>query len=209
MTALFHLPMVRPKTRGECAGGPRPCPWVSCRYHLMLTVDRFGKVTEHFADIEDMRETCALDVADKGEPMMHGEIAALVGVSPQMAQQNDTVALHTLARRLGDGYSPRAKERAEELSAHTSKRLKAQAYKNVAAARRERRKAENAEATAAIFKALRNGPLSGKGVAAATRLHPTTVGRHLAGMRADGRLARSPGRQHEYLWSIPESVAAE
>ena len=25
----------RPKTRGDCAGGPRPCPWVGCRYHLL------------------------------------------------------------------------------------------------------------------------------------------------------------------------------
>ena len=26
----------RPQTRGECAGGARPCPWVSCRYHLLI-----------------------------------------------------------------------------------------------------------------------------------------------------------------------------
>lgn len=25
---------VRPRTRGECVDGPRPCPWVDCRHHL-------------------------------------------------------------------------------------------------------------------------------------------------------------------------------
>lgn len=38
----------RPRTRGECANGPRPCPWVSCRYHLLLevkppSVDEYGR----------------------------------------------------------------------------------------------------------------------------------------------------------------------
>lgn len=27
---------IRPRTRGECAGSPRPCPWAGCRYHLLL-----------------------------------------------------------------------------------------------------------------------------------------------------------------------------
>jgi hypothetical protein len=28
----------RPRNRSECKDGPRPCPWVSCRYHLALDV---------------------------------------------------------------------------------------------------------------------------------------------------------------------------
>ncbi len=47
MTGVFRLPIVRPKTRGECASGPRPCPWVSCRHHLYLDVDKNGSVIEH------------------------------------------------------------------------------------------------------------------------------------------------------------------
>lgn len=31
---LKVYPDERPKTRGECYGMPRPCPFVSCRYHL-------------------------------------------------------------------------------------------------------------------------------------------------------------------------------
>lgn len=28
----------RPRTRADCLEGPRPCPWVSCRYHLLTEV---------------------------------------------------------------------------------------------------------------------------------------------------------------------------
>lgn len=26
----------RPQVRGDCENGPRPCPWVSCEYHLAI-----------------------------------------------------------------------------------------------------------------------------------------------------------------------------
>lgn len=25
----------RPRTRGECVGGERPCPWASCEHHAI------------------------------------------------------------------------------------------------------------------------------------------------------------------------------
>lgn len=58
----------RPKTRGECADGPRPCPYVSCRFHLYLDVNGAGGLKLNFPDLEvgDMAESCALDVADRG-----------------------------------------------------------------------------------------------------------------------------------------------
>jgi hypothetical protein len=43
----------------------RPCPWVSCRYHL-----------------EHEIESCALDVADKGAKTLQ-EVAGYLGVSFQ------------------------------------------------------------------------------------------------------------------------------
>ncbi len=30
----------RPRTRAECAGGARPCPWVACEHHLLLELGR-------------------------------------------------------------------------------------------------------------------------------------------------------------------------
>src|SRR4051812_3931279 len=59
----------RPKTRGECLGMERPCPFVSCRYHLALDVnEERGSIKENFPgiELEDRAETCALDVADQG-----------------------------------------------------------------------------------------------------------------------------------------------
>jgi len=60
----------RPRTRGECEDGPRPCPFVGCRYNAWLDVSRGGAVKFNHPDIapEDMPAawSCTLDVADRG-----------------------------------------------------------------------------------------------------------------------------------------------
>ena len=58
----------RPRVRADCVDGPRPCPWVSCRHHLYLDVKPNGSVVINHPDteLEDMAETCSLDVADHG-----------------------------------------------------------------------------------------------------------------------------------------------
>lgn len=58
----------RPRTRGECVGGPRPCPWVSCRHHLALEITADGVRLMLPEDPDDWHglETCSLDVADRG-----------------------------------------------------------------------------------------------------------------------------------------------
>ena len=59
----------RPATRGECLTEVRPCPYVTCKYHLYLDVNpETGSIKLNFPDLEvwDMKETCALDVADRG-----------------------------------------------------------------------------------------------------------------------------------------------
>jgi hypothetical protein len=68
--ALLYPPIdiPRPETRGECKQEMRPCPWVSCKHHLYLDVNpETGSIKLNFPDLEvwEMRETCALDVADK------------------------------------------------------------------------------------------------------------------------------------------------
>jgi hypothetical protein len=59
---------VRPRTRGECADGPRPCPFVSCRHHLFLEVEQNGSIKFNQPDVEvwEMAESCAIDIADRG-----------------------------------------------------------------------------------------------------------------------------------------------
>lgn len=59
----------RPKTRGDCVDGIRPCPYVSCSQHLYLDVNpETGAIKLNFPHLEvwEMEESCALDVADRG-----------------------------------------------------------------------------------------------------------------------------------------------
>ena len=91
----MHL-RVLPATRSECVDGARPCPLVSCRYHLLLDIAEDGRlfVTREIdeGDADDivevltaMPETCALDVAARG--MTLEEIAALMGMRRQSVDQ--------------------------------------------------------------------------------------------------------------------------
>jgi hypothetical protein len=77
----------RPRTRGDCANGPRPCPWASCRYHLALEVlEPTGNIKFNFPDaaddFSDLPATCALDVADLG-----GALLETVGVAMNMTRE--------------------------------------------------------------------------------------------------------------------------
>ncbi len=59
----------RPQTRSECQSMQRPCPFVSCAHHLYLDVNpESGAIKLNFPHLEvwEMKETCALDVADRG-----------------------------------------------------------------------------------------------------------------------------------------------
>ncbi len=59
----------RPKTRAECVEELRPCPWVACKFHLYLDVNpETGSIKINFPDLEpwDMKDTCSLDVAQRG-----------------------------------------------------------------------------------------------------------------------------------------------
>lgn len=70
MAELADMPdYERPGSREQCANGPRPCPFVSCRYHLYLDVNpRTGSIKLNFPDKEvwELEFTCALDVAEQG-----------------------------------------------------------------------------------------------------------------------------------------------
>lgn len=79
----------RPRTRGECAGGQRPCPWVSCRYHLYLDVQpRTGAIKLNLPDIEveDMKESCVLDVAER-EGITFEEVGTFINLTRERIRQ--------------------------------------------------------------------------------------------------------------------------
>jgi len=80
--ARVSLPVLeRPRTRAECADGPRPCPWVSCRHHLYGYVDAVGhyRVAKPWLHPWELAESCSLDVAEQGGLDDH-ETAAVSGV---------------------------------------------------------------------------------------------------------------------------------
>lgn len=92
----------RPTCRSECVQGPRPCPWVSCRYHLFLDVTEHGSLRmPHGKTADDllaMQQTCSLDVADDGGLPVR-EISDLFKLSDFGARLILNKALGTLSRR--------------------------------------------------------------------------------------------------------------
>lgn len=89
---LAELEAARPTRRSECVGGMRPCPFVSCRHHLALDVTEAGSMRLTAELLEDMADTCALDVADRG-PNGYSVIARALGVSLERARQICEAAL--------------------------------------------------------------------------------------------------------------------
>lgn len=91
----------RPRTRGDCADGPRPCPWVSCRHHLLLDVLATGSIRYAFPheDVELLPETCALDVADRG-PVTLAEVGAIGNVTRERIRQVEGKALQRVQAAL-------------------------------------------------------------------------------------------------------------
>ena len=86
----------RPMTRGECVDGPRPCPWVSCRHHLAYEVSPAGGLKEKFPglELEQLPQTCSLDVADTGGMALDG-VGALLNVTQERVRQIERSALES------------------------------------------------------------------------------------------------------------------
>ena len=103
--AGYDAHRVLPLTRGDCEGGPRPCPLASCKHHLALDIHpRTGSIKLNFPDLEvwEMRETCALDVAERiycrGIDATWEEIGELLNVTREAARLIEHSALRKLRR---------------------------------------------------------------------------------------------------------------
>ena len=89
----------RPRTRAECAQAARPCPFVSCRFHLYIDVSlRTGAIKLNFPDLEvwEMGESCALDVADRGGTTLE-DVGAIMNLTRERIRQLEVKALAKLA----------------------------------------------------------------------------------------------------------------
>lgn len=91
----------RPRTRADCLPGgcneQRPCPWVSCKYSLYLDVTKIGSLRLNYPELgpEDMAESCALDIADRGGIMLE-EVGALLRIVRERVRQVEFHALLTI-----------------------------------------------------------------------------------------------------------------
>ncbi len=99
-----HLPMLapvapaRPRTRAECVDSERPCPFVSCRYHLAIDVDpATGEIVAE-RELEGLTETCVLDVADRDGASLD-VVGAAIGSDRTTLQKTEQRALERLSRR--------------------------------------------------------------------------------------------------------------
>jgi len=76
----------------------RPCGFVSCRHHLYLGVnERTGSIKLNFPGLEvwDLPESCALDVADRGEMTLEA-VGELMNLTRERVRQLETSALEKL-----------------------------------------------------------------------------------------------------------------
>ena len=92
---IEEMDAMRPRVRAECASGPRPCPFLSCKHHLYLDINpSTGSIKLNFPDTElwDLPETCALDVADRGGVTLE-EVGTLLNLTRERIRQVETHGL--------------------------------------------------------------------------------------------------------------------
>lgn len=104
----YPTDVVRPKTRGDCENGVRPCPFVSCKHNLYLDVmhnmslSRRGAgevvLSQPGVEPDEMAESCALDVADRGGASLY-ELAPILNVSPERVRQLEAKILQKARKR--------------------------------------------------------------------------------------------------------------
>ncbi len=95
----------RPRTRSDCAGGQRPCPWVSCKHHLYLDVNQeTGSIKLNFPDLDiaEMKDTCSLDVADRGGITLE-EVGEILNLTRERIRQVEVRGLVKLKMISPDG----------------------------------------------------------------------------------------------------------
>ena len=103
---LYPTPDVpRPVSRGACKEEARPCPWVSCKYHLYLDVNpETGSIKLNFPDLEvwEMNDTCALDVADRNGITLE-EVGEIMNLTRERVRQVEVRGLLKLKMMAPDG----------------------------------------------------------------------------------------------------------
>ena len=88
----------KPRCRGDCREMERPCPFVSCKYHLFIDVHPVrGSIKVNFPDLEvwEMTESCALDIADRGGITLE-DVGLIMNLTRERVRQLETQGLGKL-----------------------------------------------------------------------------------------------------------------
>ena len=90
-----------PKKRSECLNTSRPCPWLRCKHHMVwCTYDIKNMTNDEILDlIFNLKETCTLDVADRGGVTLE-EVGEIMGVSRERVRQIESSRLGGAIRKL-------------------------------------------------------------------------------------------------------------
>ena len=94
----------RPKSRGECANVARPCPYVSCKYHLYIDVNpNTGSIKVNFPEREvwELKQSCALDVAQQGGITLE-EVGEILNLTRERIRQVEVRGLMKLREAGGE-----------------------------------------------------------------------------------------------------------
>jgi hypothetical protein len=89
-------PPPRPRTRGECKDGPRPCPWFGCRFHLGLDLAGLNstpRLTWPDRDVDELPATCALDLAAR-DGMTLDEVGKVLDPRERVRQIEQAALAH-------------------------------------------------------------------------------------------------------------------
>ncbi len=89
---------VRPTERKQCMNEKRPCLFVSCKHHLYLDVNpETGSIKFNFPEKEvwEMKETCSLDVADRGGITLE-EVGEILNLTRERIRQVEVKGLTKL-----------------------------------------------------------------------------------------------------------------
>lgn len=88
---LYPEKIQKPKIRKDCENSERPCLYISCRYNLYLEENN-GNVKTNSKNPHNLKESCTLDVAAKGENTLEF-IADLFGLTRERIRQIEERAI--------------------------------------------------------------------------------------------------------------------
>lgn len=94
---IREIEATRPKTRADCGAVQRPCHFLSCKYNLALDLTSAGSIQTY--ELDDLEESCALDVADRGGITLE-EVGSLIGVTRERVRQIEERAAKRLSVKL-------------------------------------------------------------------------------------------------------------